>query len=148
MFGSFFAGAHAVRRGTVVLVVALIASLLAVLPGGSVAQAAPTTSYNHAFVGFVVPSGRHRAVLRYMPGSFVWGAGVSLASLVVGLFLLGRSRRRAAPSPSTQHERYLARRSRSEEEQTAERDRVPDGVGLGADVELRDQVPPAKELPP
>ena len=44
MFGSLLAGAQAPRRGIAVLVVALLASLLAVLPGGSVAQAAPTSS--------------------------------------------------------------------------------------------------------
>jgi hypothetical protein len=55
---------------------------------------APTVSYNHAFVGFRVPPGRHRAVLTYLPRSFVWGAWMSLASLAAGIFLLGRSRRR------------------------------------------------------
>ncbi|HEV7516909.1 MAG TPA: YfhO family protein [Thermoanaerobaculia bacterium] len=60
---------------------------------------APTVSYNHAFVGFRVPPGRHRAVLTYLPVSFVGGAGVSLASLAVGIFLLGRSRRREGPGP-------------------------------------------------
>jgi hypothetical protein len=62
-------------------------------------QEAETASYNHAFVGFKVPAGRHRAELRYLPGSFVWGAWISLLSLGVGLLLLGWSRRRGSPSP-------------------------------------------------
>ena len=81
----------------------LIATSTVAWPGWKLridGQPAPTASYNHAFVGFVVPPGRHRAVLRYLPGSFVWGAAVSLASLGVGLFLFGWSRRRAALSPS------------------------------------------------
>jgi hypothetical protein len=49
---------------------------------------APLVSYNHAFVGFRVPAGRHTAVLRYLPDSFVAGAAISLASLLLALALL------------------------------------------------------------
>jgi hypothetical protein len=75
---------------------ALVATSTVAWPGWKLAldgRPAPTVSYNHAFLGFRVPPGRHRAVLTYLPGSFMWGAGVSLASLAVGFFLFGRSRR-------------------------------------------------------
>jgi hypothetical protein len=39
-------------------------------------------SYNHAFLGFRVPAGRHRLELRYLPDSFVAGAAISLATLL------------------------------------------------------------------
>ena len=62
---------------------------------------APLLSYNHAFVGFRVPAGRHEAVLRYLPDSFLAGAAISLASLAAALLLLrfprDRSPSRAAP---------------------------------------------------
>ena len=52
--------------------------------------------------GLVVPAGEHEVVLRYLPGSFIWGSAVSLATIV---FLLGatlvarsRARRRARPA--------------------------------------------------
>jgi membrane protein YfhO len=76
---------------------ALIATSIVAWPGWQLAldgRAAPTVSYNHAFLGFLVSPGRHRAVLTYLPGSFLWGLGVSLASLAVGIFLLWRSRQR------------------------------------------------------
>ena len=81
---------------------ALVATSTVAWPGWKLridGRSAPTSSYNHAFVGFVVPPGRHRAELRYLPGSFVWGAALSLVSLGVGLFLLGWSRRRIAGPP-------------------------------------------------
>ncbi len=40
-------------------------------------------SYNHAFLGFRVPAGRHRLDLSYRPDGFVAGAAISLASLAV-----------------------------------------------------------------
>ncbi|HEV7517562.1 MAG TPA: YfhO family protein [Thermoanaerobaculia bacterium] len=75
---------------------ALVATSTVAWPGWQLrldGRPAPTVSYNHAFVGFLVPRGKHRAELTYLPGSFVWGAAVSLASLTLGLFLLWRSRR-------------------------------------------------------
>ncbi len=47
-------------------------------------------SYNHAFLGFRVPSGTHRLTLRYLPDGFVAGAAVSAATFVV-LLVLGVS---------------------------------------------------------
>jgi hypothetical protein len=76
---------------------ALVGTSVVAWPGWKLrldGRPAPTASYNHAFLGFRVPSGRHRAVLTYLPGSVVAGAGMSLASLLVGLFLLWRSRAR------------------------------------------------------
>jgi len=39
---------------------------------------APLVSYNHAFLGFRLARGRHAAVLRSMPDSFVAGSVVGL----------------------------------------------------------------------
>ncbi len=55
-------------------------------------------SYNHAFLGFRVPPGRHRLVLRYLPDSFRVGAAVSAASLLVALALLLRRGRASEPA--------------------------------------------------
>jgi hypothetical protein len=46
--------------------------------------------FNHAFLAFRVPPGRHTAVLRYWPDSFVAGSAVSLTTLAAVLFLLVR----------------------------------------------------------
>jgi len=73
---------------------ALVATSLVAWPGWQLrldGRPAPTASYNHAFVGFLVPPGRHRAVLTYLPRSVVWGAWGSLASLLVGGLLFWRS---------------------------------------------------------
>jgi membrane protein YfhO len=59
---------------------------------------APLLSYNHAFVGFRVPAGRHEAVLRYLPDSFLAGAAISFMSLAASLLLL-RFPRLPAPLP-------------------------------------------------
>ncbi len=48
--------------------------------------AAEPLSYNHAFLAFRVPVGRHRLELRYRPDSFMAGAAISLATLAVLLF--------------------------------------------------------------
>jgi uncharacterized membrane protein YfhO len=53
-------------------------------------------AYNHAFVGFRVPAGRHRAVVRYLPDGFVRGLLVSLASVVLLVVALARSRQRGS----------------------------------------------------
>ncbi len=52
--------------------------------------------YNHAFLAFRVPSGRHLLTLRYLPDGFRYGAAVSLATLVIGAAILGRSARKTA----------------------------------------------------
>jgi hypothetical protein len=48
---------------------------------------APLVGYNHAFLAFRVPPGRHEARLVYRPDSVVWGAAVSLASLLAAAAL-------------------------------------------------------------
>jgi len=58
---------------------------------------APLTGFDHAFVGFEVPAGRHEAVLRYLPASFVWGAGISAATALLALGLSFRAKGRAEP---------------------------------------------------
>lgn len=51
----------------------------------------PTIAYNHAFLGFRVPAGRHRVGIRYLPASFVRGAAITLltAVLILGVLLNG-----------------------------------------------------------
>nr|MDQ5873051.1 YfhO family protein [Acidobacteriota bacterium] len=56
---------------------------------------APLLGYNHAFLGFRVPPGRHTAELRYRPDGFTRGAAVSGATLGLSLLLLALPRRRA-----------------------------------------------------
>jgi hypothetical protein len=53
-------------------------------------------SYNHAFLGFRVPPGRHRLELDYRPDGFLFGAGLSLATLAGTLVAVAavRPRRR------------------------------------------------------
>jgi uncharacterized membrane protein YfhO len=54
----------------------------------------PSVSYNHAFLAFRAPAGRHRLTLRYAPDSVRIGAAMSLASAVLAFALLLR------PSPA------------------------------------------------
>ncbi len=57
--------------------------------------------YNHAFLSFRVPPGRHTAVLRYWPSSFAAGLAISAATLsaLVLLQLFRRRRQRAVRQP-------------------------------------------------
>ena len=48
---------------------------------------APLSFFNRAFLGFEVAAGRHEAVLRYLPDGFVYGAAVTLATLVLSAAL-------------------------------------------------------------
>jgi hypothetical protein len=54
--------------------------------------------------GVLVPAGEHEVVLRYLPGSFIWGSAVSLATIVfllVGTLIAEfRLRRKAHPASS------------------------------------------------
>jgi len=52
-------------------------------------------TYNHAFLGFRVPAGRHRIELRYLPDGFRAGMIVSLLTLTGSLLLLRRPARSA-----------------------------------------------------
>jgi hypothetical protein len=54
--------------------------------------AADPLSYNHAFLAFRVPKGRHRLELRYRPDGFTAGAAVSLVTLGALLFISFRRR--------------------------------------------------------
>lgn len=56
---------------------------------------APLLNFNHAFLGFEVPAGRHEAVLGYLPDGFVYGSAISLATLLVCVALLLRPPRSA-----------------------------------------------------
>lgn len=42
-----------------------------------------TAIANHAFLGIHVPQGRHRVRLEYWPRSFMWGAGITIATLAL-----------------------------------------------------------------
>jgi hypothetical protein len=55
---------------------------------------APLFGYNHAFLGFRVLPGRHRAELEYRPEGFTRGAVISGLTLGLSLFLLALGRRR------------------------------------------------------
>jgi hypothetical protein len=66
-------------------------------------RAAPLYPFNHAFLGFQVPAGRHEAQMRYRPDSFVVGSAVSAATALLGAALLllpAATRRRRAPAPA------------------------------------------------
>jgi len=62
---------------------------------------APLVGYNHAFLAFRVPAGRHEAELVYRPDSFVRGGAISLAALAVCAVLLIRARRRPGAAVSS-----------------------------------------------
>lgn len=47
----------------------------------------PLIPFNRAFVSFLVPPGRHRAELRYLPDGFVWGAALTGSSLALCVLL-------------------------------------------------------------
>lgn len=61
----------------------------------------PLLAYNRAFLAFRVPAGRHRAVLRYLPRSFVAGAWISAISLVAALAIFLVPRRGPAAASAT-----------------------------------------------
>jgi len=55
-------------------------------------KSAPLIRYNHAFLAFRVPAGRHTAVLRYLPDSFLAGSVISMLTMVVSIWLHLRPR--------------------------------------------------------
>jgi hypothetical protein len=59
-------------------------------------KAVEPLAYNHAFLAFRVPRGRHRLEMRYLPDGFVLGSAVSLATLAVSALLLRRRGVRSA----------------------------------------------------
>jgi hypothetical protein len=56
----------------------------------------PLLTFNHAFVGFRVPPGSHRVVLRYLPDGFVRGLAVSLVSAAALAVWIARARQRGS----------------------------------------------------
>jgi len=60
-------------------------------------RAARLIGFDHAFVGFEVPAGRHEAVLRYLPASFVGGAWLSAATALACAAWALRRRPRTLP---------------------------------------------------
>ena len=82
---------------------AVVATSLVNWPGWRVevdGRRVPVLFYNHAFVGFRVPAGRHRVVVRYLPDGFVRGLAVSLASVAALAVWFARPRQRG-PEPTT-----------------------------------------------
>jgi hypothetical protein len=76
---------------------ALVATSMTAWPGWKLAvdgEKAPLLSYNHAFLAFRVGPGRHTAVLRYLPDSFLIGSAVSGATLLLAAVLFVLDRRR------------------------------------------------------
>jgi hypothetical protein len=85
---------------------ALVATSMTAWPGWKLAvdgEKAPLLSYNHAFLAFRVTPGRHTAVLRYLPDSFLAGAAVSAATALfcAALFVLDRRRDPRRRMPTT-----------------------------------------------
>ena len=54
---------------------------------------APLVPFNRAFLSFRVPPGRHTAVLRYLPDGFLYGAGLTVATLLACGALARRAHR-------------------------------------------------------
>jgi hypothetical protein len=74
---------------------ALVATSVTRWPGWKLSidgKGAPLVRYNHAFLAFRVPAGRHTAVLAYLPDTFVIGSVISALTMVVAVWLLLRSR--------------------------------------------------------
>lgn len=65
------------------------------LDGGSVIP----LSYNHAFLAFRVPAGRHRIDLRYLPDSVLFGAALSLLTLAASAVAWRAARPRPGATP-------------------------------------------------
>ncbi|HSD71640.1 MAG TPA: YfhO family protein, partial [Thermoanaerobaculia bacterium] len=55
---------------------------------------APLFAYNAAFLGFEVPAGSHRAVMRYLPDGFLAGYAISSATAAVCFVMIAARRRR------------------------------------------------------
>ena len=82
---------------------ALVATSVTAWPGWKLAvdgRPARLVPYNHAFLAFRVSPGRHTAVLRYWPDSFVAGSAISAATLSIGLLLLIVPRWRTTEVPT------------------------------------------------
>ena len=74
---------------------ALVATSVTSWPGWKLrvdGAPAPLVRYNHAFLAFRVPPGRHTAVLRYLPDTFVAGSVISVLTMAASIWLLLRQR--------------------------------------------------------
>jgi hypothetical protein len=83
---------------------ALVATSIPNWPGWRISLGSrdlPIATYNHGFVAFRVPPGRHRVELRYLPTSVVAGGAVSLLSLTVAWMAVRKTRATSAsPAPA------------------------------------------------
>ena len=73
---------------------AVVATSIPSWPGWRISlggRSLPIVAYNHGFVAFRVPAGRHRVELRYLSASVVAGAAISLLSVVAAGLLARRS---------------------------------------------------------
>lgn len=100
------------------------------------ARPTPLRTANHAFLGLHVPKGKHTIRLTYLPSSFLWGSGISAATLLLsGFVLLARSRRRGSRTSGVDGDRTTtAVRAQQKEtvvlgHQTFDEDVVPDAAG-------------------
>lgn len=97
---------------------AVVGTSLVAWPGWRVevdGRRVPVIAYNHAFVGFRVPAGRHRVVARYLPESFVRGLAVSLAcSGLLVAAALRRPRRSRPEEPALPSERMQSTVSKAD----------------------------------
>ncbi len=79
-------------------------------------ERAPLLTYHHAFHAFRVSRGRHRVEMRYLPDSFVRGAGISLATLLaVGAVMTARRYRVASRDGRSARWQRPARTRKAEE---------------------------------
>jgi hypothetical protein len=82
---------------------AVVGSSIPRWPGWKVAidgRAGELFAYNRGFVGFAVPAGRHRVVLRYRPDGFTAGGIVTAATIAGGVLTALVRRRRMTPEPA------------------------------------------------
>src|SRR5262249_48688066 len=78
----------------------LVATSVTAWPGWKLTiddEPAKLVGYNSAFLAFRVATGRHTAVLRYMPDGFLDGSGITVVTLIVAIVLAWRTGRAAPP---------------------------------------------------
>jgi hypothetical protein len=83
---------------------AVVGSSIPRWPGWKVAidgRAGDVLAYNRGFVGFAVPAGRHKVVLRYRPDGFTAGGIVTVATIAGCVLTALVRRRKRTPEPAS-----------------------------------------------